>query len=137
MAEVDNANNNLMELKYTLHHHVLGINTITLSLEESPLTDDLTGDDANIVIWDILAVEKVQILEMPGLVLGFALSCADGSIHVYQCVESSSNYQYLTQEIVHDGPILDLKFNAQFDRLASVSSGFPQVSQLQPTDSGE
>ena len=48
-----------------------------------------------------------------------------------------SNYQYLTQELVHDGPILDLKFDAQFGRLASVGSGFPQVSQLRPLDGGE
>jgi hypothetical protein len=32
---------------------------------------------------------------------------------------------------------LDLKFNAQFGRLASIGSGFPQVSQLQTTEGGE
>ena len=48
-----------------------------------------------------------------------------------------SNYQYLTQELVHDGPILDLKFDTQFGRLASVSSGFPQVSQLRTMEGGE
>ena len=48
-----------------------------------------------------------------------------------------SNYQYLTQELVHNGPILDLKFDPQFGRLASVGSGFPQVSQLRTTEGGE
>jgi hypothetical protein len=48
-----------------------------------------------------------------------------------------SNYQYLEQELVHNSPILDLKFNAQFGRLASVGSVFPQVSQLRTTKGGE
>jgi hypothetical protein len=48
-----------------------------------------------------------------------------------------SQYQYLTQELVHDGPVLDLKFDAQFVRLASVGNGFPQVSQLLSTEGDE
>jgi hypothetical protein len=43
----------------------------------------------------------------------------------------------LTQELVHGGPVLDLKFDAQFVRLASVGNGFPQVSQLLSTEGGE
>jgi WD40 repeat protein len=68
------------------------------------LTEDLTGDDGDIVLWDILAGEKVQVIscafhgpigalvwfpEQPGLVPGFAFGCADGSLHVYQCVKPS------------------------------------------------
>jgi WD40 repeat protein len=109
----------LMILEYTLHHHVSGVNAIALSPEgdrllsggkSKPLTsrvaptDDLTGDDADIVIWDILTGEKVQVIScafhgpigalawipgLPGLAPGFAFGCADGSIHVYQRLESS------------------------------------------------
>jgi hypothetical protein len=38
---------------------------------------------------------------------------------------------------VHDGPVLDLKYDAHFGRLASVGNGFPQVSELLTTDGGE
>jgi hypothetical protein len=41
-----------------------------------------------------------------------------------------SQYQSLTQELVYNSPGLDLKFDAQFVRLASVSNGLPQVLQL-------
>ena len=66
-----------MILKYTLHHHVLGINALALSPEGDRLlsggksklltlrvapTDDLTGDDADMVIWGILTGEKVQVI---------------------------------------------------------------------------
>ena len=46
------------------------------------------------------------------------------------------NYQYFMQELVHDGQVMDLKFNAQFGWLASVSNGSPQVSQLLNTAGG-
>ena len=46
-------------------------------------------------------------------------------------------YQYFAQEQVHDGPVLDLKYDAQFGRLASVGNGFPQVSELLTTDGGQ
>ena len=56
------------------------------------------GDDADVVVWNMLMGEKVQVVscafhgpvgvlvwipEQPGLVPGFAFSCADGSIHIY------------------------------------------------------
>lgn len=34
---------------------------------------------------------------------------------------------YLTQVSAHDGPVLDLKFDSRFSRIASVGQGFPQV----------
>lgn len=46
-------------------------------------------------------------------------------------------YQYVTQEQVHGGPVLDLKYDSQFGRLASVGNGFPQVSELLNTDGGK
>jgi hypothetical protein len=97
----------------------------------------------------------VWIPGSPGIAPGFAFGCADGSIHVYQRIEAAvgdhviiidwfwlmfvfqTQYQYLTEELVHNGPILDLKFDAKFGRLASVGSGFVQVSQLLVTDGGE
>ncbi|KIM72519.1 hypothetical protein PILCRDRAFT_81788, partial [Piloderma croceum F 1598] len=136
-----------MVLEYTLHHHALDVNAVALKPEGDRLLSG--GDDADVVVWDIWTGEKVQVIscafngpigvlvwipELPGLAPGFAFGCADGSIHVYQHVESSSNYQYLAQEHVHDGPVLDLKFDPEFGRLASVGSGFLQVSQLRPTD---
>jgi WD40 repeat protein len=57
-----------------------------------------------IVIWDISTGEKVQVIscgfhgpigavawipELPGQASGFAFGCTDGTIHVYQRVESS------------------------------------------------
>jgi hypothetical protein len=68
------------------------------------LADADIGDDAEIVIWDLLTGEKVQVLscafsgpvgalvwipETPGLAPGFAFGCADGSIHIYRRVEAS------------------------------------------------
>ena len=62
------------------------------------------GDDADVVVWNMLTGEKVQVVscafhspvgalvwipEQPGLVPGFAFGCANGSIHVYQRLESS------------------------------------------------
>jgi hypothetical protein len=47
------------------------------------------------------------------------------------------NYQYFMQELVHKGPVIDLKFDPHFGRVASVGNGFPQVSQLLTTDDGE
>jgi WD40 repeat protein len=174
-----------MKLDHTLHHHTSGVNTVALSPEgdrllsggeskpstmENHSTQHCTGDDVDIVVWNILTGEKVQVVscafhgpvgalvwipEQPGLVLGFAFGCANGSIHIYQRCESSvcdhatlisgseltpifqSNYQYFTQGSVHNGPIMDLKFDAQFGRLASVSNGFLQVSQLLTTGNGE
>jgi len=99
----------------------------------------------------------VWIPHNPGISSGFAFGCADGSIHVYQLPESSvralstdtsrmtqssgncfqSSYQYFAQELVHNGPIMDIKFDPKFGRLASVGSGFPQVSQLLTTDGSE
>jgi hypothetical protein len=40
------------------------------------------------------------------------------------------------QELVHDGQVMDLKFNAQFGWLASIGNGSPQVSQLLNTAGG-
>lgn len=129
-----------------------------------------TGDDADIVVWDILTGEKVQVIrcafhgpigalawipQKSGLALEFAFGCADGSIHLYQRVGSSvcdrillidnsyltfvfqTTYQYVTQEQVHDGPVLDLKYDERFGRLASVGNGFPQVSELLNTNGGK
>jgi WD40 repeat protein len=122
-----------MILEYTLHHHVLGINAIALSPEGDRLlsggksklltfgvtpTDDLTGDDADIVIWDILTGEKVQVIscafhgpigaltwipELSSLVPGFAFGCANGSIHVYQRLESSvcKHHEFVNQSNIH------------------------------------
>jgi hypothetical protein len=56
-----------------------------------------------LIVWDILTGEKVEVIccafhgpvgplawipQKSGLVLGFAFGCADGSIHLYQLVES-------------------------------------------------
>jgi len=48
-----------------------------------------------------------------------------------------SNYQYFVQELVHDGPIMDIKFDPKFGRLASVGNGFAQVSEMLTTDGSE
>ena len=93
----------------------------------------------------------VWILEQPSLMPGFAFSCADGSIHLYRHIELSVyehviliddfpdiyNYQYFMQELVHNGPVIDLKFDPHFGRLASVGNEFAQVSQLLTTDDSE
>jgi WD40 repeat protein len=109
-----------MTLDHTIHHHTACVNALALSSdgdkllsggtseslpsEHFPVTHNCTGDDADIVIWDILTGEKVQVIscafhgpigaltwipQKPGLALGFAFGCADGSIHLYQLVESS------------------------------------------------
>jgi len=108
-----------MTLEYTLHHHALDVNIVALKPEgdrllsggeskplipKCHLNQDLTGDDADVVVWDIWTGEKVQVIscafngpigalvwipELPGLAPGFAFGCANGSIHVYQHVESS------------------------------------------------
>ena len=74
----------------------------TLLLENFSL--NCLGDNADVVVWNMLMGEKVQIVscafhgpvgtlvwipEQPGLVPGFVFGCADGSIHVYQRLESS------------------------------------------------
>jgi hypothetical protein len=100
----------------------------------------------------------VWIPHQPGMSPGFAFGCADGSIHVYQWAQSSvrtiqllipqqkqlincnyfqSHYQYFAQELVHDGPVMDIKFDTNFGRLASVGNGFPQVSELLSTNGSE
>jgi len=48
-----------------------------------------------------------------------------------------SNYQYFAQELVHGGPIMDIKFDPKFGRLASVGNGFAQVSELSTTEGSE
>ena len=73
-------------------------------LQGLPVTHNYTGDDADIVVWDILTGEKVQVIccvfhgpigalawipSKHDLAPGFAFGCADGSIHLYQRVESS------------------------------------------------
>ena len=101
-----------MMLDYTLHHHTSGVNAVSLSPDGDRLLSGGklmflhlkvshlhgAGDDADIVVWNILTGEKVQVIqcafhgpigalvwipELPGLVPGFAFGCADGSIHVY------------------------------------------------------
>lgn len=57
-----------------------------------------TGDDAEIVVWNLLTGEKMQVIPCPyfgavaaliwfpathSLSHGFAFGCADGSIHIY------------------------------------------------------
>ena len=48
---------------------------------------------------------------------------------------------YLIQDNVHEGPVLDLKFDPHFGRLASVSGhigqSYPQVVEIKASDSGE
>jgi len=65
-----------MILDSTLHHHVLKVNAVALnpegdrllsggkskSLTKSHPTQDPIGDDADIVIWNILTGEKVQVI---------------------------------------------------------------------------
>lgn len=108
-----------MTLDYSLHHHTVSVNAVALSSDGDRLlsggkskslpsghldTHNCIGDDADIVVWDILTGEKVQVIrcafhgpigalawipQKPGLAPGFIFGCADGSIHLYQRVESS------------------------------------------------
>ena len=95
---------------------------------------------------------------MAGLPHRFAFGCADGSIHIYICDDTTvcyvnlwmfikkliiiqSQYVYLTQDDVHEGPILDLKFDPYFSQLASVSShtgqSHPQVVGIKASNGGK
>jgi WD40 repeat protein len=185
-SKLTDFNLQLMTLNYTLRHHTASINAVALNSdgdrllsggksislfsEHLPVPHGCTGDDADVVVWDTLTGEKVQVIhcafhgpigalvwvpQKPSLASGFAFGCADGSIHLYKRVESSVSdrvllvddsdltfviqtvYQYFAQDQVHDGPVLDLKYDTQFGRLASVGNGFPQVSELSTTDDGK
>lgn len=107
-----------MILNHTLHHHTAGVNAVALSpdgnrlLSAGKLSQILIystvhcypGDDADIVVWNTMTGEKMQVISSafhgpigalvwvsykPGMSPGFAFGCADGSIHVYQLQESS------------------------------------------------
>ncbi|KIM73656.1 hypothetical protein PILCRDRAFT_15084, partial [Piloderma croceum F 1598] len=54
------ANNDLVALNYTLHHHASRVNAVAVSPDGDRLLSG--GDDAEIVIWDLLTGEKVQVL---------------------------------------------------------------------------
>ena len=180
----------LVALNHTLHHHAGSVNAVALNPNGDRLISGgrvnsltrlcglswLSGDDGHIVVWNAMTGEKMQVIscvyhgpigslvwitQRPGLSPGFAFGCADGSIHVYQCPESSvrddalaiddywitwvffvfcfwqSTYRYFAQTAVHDGPVLDLKFDVKFGRLASVGNGFAQVSELWTADGSE
>lgn len=77
---------------------------------------------------------------------GFAFGCADGSVHIYNrpdssvsysfaCVRSrmtlirfsQHEYQYVLQETAHAGPVLDIKYDSLFGRIATVGCGSSQV----------
>ena len=49
-----------------------------------------------------------------------------------------SQYVYLIQDVVHEGPVLDLKFDLHFSQLASVSGhtgqSHPQVVEIKTSD---
>ena len=107
-----------MILNHTLHHHTAGVNAVALSpdgnrlLSAGKLSQILIysiihcypGDDADVVVWNTMTGEKIQVISSafhgpvgalvwvsskPDMSPGFAFGCADGSIHVYQLVESS------------------------------------------------
>ena len=80
----------------------MAVSSRTLPSENISL--NCPGDDADVIVWNMLTGEKVQVVscafhgpvgvlvwipEQPGLVPGFAFGCADGSIHIYQRLESS------------------------------------------------
>ena len=46
-------------------------------------------------------------------------------------------YQYFTQDVLHDGPVMDLKFDPQFCRLASVGGSSAQLCHIVTTDGRE
>jgi len=121
-----------MMLDYMLHHHTSGVNAVAISLDGDRLLSggklkflhlkvshlDGAGDDADIVVWNILMGEKVQVIwcafhgpigalvwipELPGLAPGFTFGCANGSIHVYQHTELS----------VHDHVLLSCQLTGQ------------------------
>ena len=46
-------------------------------------------------------------------------------------------YQYFTQDILHDGPVMDLKFDPQFCQLASVRGSSAQLCHIVTTDGCE
>ena len=101
----------------------------------------------------------VWLPSIPGLNHGFTFGCADGSIHIYTRNDTAvchirlpvsakkliiivqSQYVYFVQEDIHDGPVLDLKFDPHFGRLASVGGhaghSYPQVSQITATNGGK
>jgi len=105
-------------LNHTLHHHARSVNTVTLNPNGDRLISGgrvnslthlcglswLSGDDSHIVVWNAMTGEKMQVIscvfhgpirslvwitQRPGLSPGFAFGCANGSIHIYQCPESS------------------------------------------------
>ena len=56
-------------------------------------------------------------------------------------ISLQSQYLYYVQEAVHDGPVLDLKFDPHFGQLASVSGhpghSYPQVAQIMAANGGK
>jgi hypothetical protein len=125
----------------TFDHHIIHVYTMYIKLNGVAFHGPIGA-----LVW---------VPQKPSLAPGFAFGCADGSIHLYKRVESSVSdhvllvddsdltfvnqtiYQYFTQEQVHNGPVLDLKYDTQFGRFASVSNGFPQVSELTTTNDGK
>jgi hypothetical protein len=47
-----------------------------------------------------------------------------------------SHYQYFVQGLVHNSPVMDIKFDTKFGRLTGVGNGFPQVSELSTDGDG-
>jgi WD40 repeat protein len=105
-----------MTLDHTFHHHTACVNALALSSDgdkllsasESlpsghfPVTHYYTGDDADIVVWDILTGEKVQVIRCafhdpiralawiprkPGLALGF--------FDVFDAFEAAASLRFL------------------------------------------
>ena len=46
-------------------------------------------------------------------------------------------YKYFMQDILHDGSVMDLKFDPQFCQLASVGGSFAQLCHIVTTDGCE
>ena len=63
------------------------------------------------------------------------------TIRKWSIVIVQSQYTYLIQEDLHDGPVLDLKFDPHFGQLASVGGHpghlYPQVSQIMAANGGK